>query len=77
MRGLRKNISLNLEQIINIRTGLTSAISIALHPSFESVESNLNGRTKPLELLGAHLKDGFHHEGKVSKKAGTNLAKTQ
>ena len=46
MRGLRKNISLNLEQIINIRTGLTSAISIALHPSFESAVSNLDGRIK-------------------------------
>ncbi|MBQ66239.1 MAG: hypothetical protein CMH07_04850, partial [Marinovum sp.] len=36
----------NLEQVINIKTGPTSAISIALYPSFEEAENNLDGRAK-------------------------------
>ena len=33
----------NLEQVINVRTGPKSAISIALYPLFESAETNLEG----------------------------------
>ena len=32
--GIREEYFPNLEQIINVRTGPTSAISIALYPSF-------------------------------------------
>ena len=42
----------NLEQVINIRTGPTSGISIALYPSFEEAEKNLDGRAKMLEIMG-------------------------
>ena len=34
--GIREEYFPNLEQIINVRTGPTSAFSIALYPSFES-----------------------------------------
>ena len=55
----------NLEQVINIRTGPTSGISIALYPSFEEAEKNLDGRAKMLELMGPYIKDQFFHEGEV------------
>ena len=74
--GIREEYFPNLEQIINVRTGPTSAISIALYPSFESAETNLEGRAKMLELLEPHLKDVFYHEGEVSKNFTINLSKT-
>ena len=57
----------NLEQVINIKTGPTSAISIALYPSFEEAESNLDGRAKMVELMAPYVKDIFFHEGEVTK----------
>ena len=56
----------NLEQVINVKTGPTSAISIALYPSFESAETNLEGRSKMMELLVPYIKDSFYHEGEVT-----------
>ena len=56
----------NLEQVINVKTGPTSAISIALYPSFESAETNLEGQSKMKELLGPYIKDSFYHEGEVT-----------
>ena len=53
----------NLEQVINIETGPTSGISIALYPSFESAETNLEGRSKMIKLMEPYLKDSFYHEG--------------
>ena len=55
----------NLEQVINIKTGPTSGISIALYPSFESAETNLEGRSKMIKLMEPYLKDSFYHEGEV------------
>ena len=57
----------NLEQVINIKTGPTSAISIALYPSFEEAEKNLDGRAKMMELIGPFVKDSFYHEGEVTR----------
>ena len=57
----------NLEQVINIKTGPTSAISIALYPSFEEAESNLDGRAKMVELMAPYVKDSFFHEEEVTK----------
>ena len=56
----------NLEQVINVKTGPTSAISIALYPSFESAETNLEGRAKMMDMLGPYIKDSFYHEGEVT-----------
>ena len=55
----------NLEQVINIKTGPTSGISIALYPSFENAETNLKGRSKMIKLMEPYLKDSFCHEGEV------------
>ena len=57
----------NLEQVINIKTGPTSSISIALYPSFEEAEKNLGDRTKMVELMAPYVKDSFFHEGEVTK----------
>ena len=59
---------LNLEQVINIKTGPTSGISIALYPSFESAETNLEGRSKMIKLMEPYLKDSAYHEGEVIEK---------
>ena len=67
----------NLEQVINIKTGPTSGISIALYPSFESAETNLEGRAKMMKLLGPYLKDSFYHEGEVTLHNTSNPSKTQ
>ena len=67
----------NLEQVINIKTGPTSGISIALYPSFESAETNLEGRAKMMKLLGPYLKDSFYHEGEVTLHINSNPSKTQ
>ena len=67
----------NLEQVINIKTGPTSGISIALYPSFESAETNLEGRAKMMELLGPYLKDSFYHEGEVTLHITSNPPTTQ
>ena len=56
---------LNLKQVINIKSGPTSGISIALYPSFESAETNLKGRSKMIKLMEPYLKDSFYHEGEV------------
>ena len=57
----------NLEQVINIKTGPTSGISIALYPSFEEAEKNLVGRAKMVELMAPYVEDSFFHEGEVTK----------
>ena len=59
---VRDQLFPNLLQVINIQTGPTSGISIALYPSFEEAEKNLTGRQKMLELV----KDSFYHEGEVT-----------
>ena len=56
-----------LEQVINIKTGPTSAISIAIYPSFEEAEKNLEGRAKMMDLLAPFTKDSFYHEGEVTR----------
>ena len=40
-----------LEQVINIKTGPTSSISIAIYPSFEEAEENLEGRAEMVKLM--------------------------
>ena len=57
----------NLEQVINIKTGPTSAISLALYPSFEEAEKNLGDRTKMVELMTPYVKDSFVHGGEITK----------
>ena len=57
----------NLEQVINIKTGPTSAISIALYASFEEAEKNLGERAKMVELMAPYVRDSFFHEGEVTK----------
>ena len=55
----------NLEQVIDIKTGPTSGISIALYPSFEEAASNLEGREKMIKMIDPYIKDTFYHEGEV------------
>ena len=73
--SVREEYYPNLEQVINVRTGPKSAISIALYPSFESAETNLKGRNKLLKMMEPHLKDTFYHEGEVSLNLTSNLPK--
>ena len=51
---------------MNIRTGPTSIMSVAIYPSYESAASNLEAREKFQEEIDASLKDSFFHEGEVT-----------
>ena len=55
-----------LELVMNIRTGPTSLMSVAVYPSKESADSNLTARGKFQEKLDSSLKDSFFHEGDVT-----------
>ncbi len=55
-----------LELVMNIRTGPTSLMSVAVYPSKESADSNLTAREKFQEKLDSSLKDSFFHEGEVT-----------
>ena len=48
-----------LELVMNIRTGPTSLMSVAVYPSKESADSNLTAREKFQEKLDSSLKDSF------------------
>ena len=56
----------SLELVINIRTGPTSLMSVALYPDYESAASNLPSREKFQKQVEATLKDSFFHEGDVT-----------
>jgi len=64
---VRDQLFPNLLQVINIKTGPTSGISIALYPSFEEAEKNLTGIQKMLDLMEPYVKDSFYHEGEVTQ----------
>ena len=64
--SVRAELFPTAEQVINIKTGPTSLISIAIYPSFEDAAGNLEGREKMMEQLSPMLKDGFFHEGEVT-----------
>ena len=55
-----------LELVVNIRTGPTSVMSVAIYPSYEPAASNLEARKKFQEDIEASLKDSFFHEGEVT-----------
>ena len=55
-----------LELVVNIKTGPTSVVSIALYPDSQSVASNLTDREKFQKALGATLTDSSMQEGEVS-----------
>ena len=53
------------KEVINIQSGPTSLISIAVYPSFEDAAGNLEGRKKMMKYLDPFLKDGFFQEGEI------------
>ena len=55
-----------LELVVNVRTGPTSLMSLAIYPNDESASSNLEARSKFQKEIEKTLTDSFFHEGKVS-----------
>ena len=55
-----------LELVVNIKTGPTSVVSIALYPDSQSAASNLTAREKFQEALGPTLTNSSMQEGEVS-----------
>lgn len=55
-----------LELVVNVRTGPTSLMSVAIYPSHESAASNLEARARFQKEMEANMKDSFFHEGDVS-----------
>ena len=56
---IREEAFPTLELVVNIRTGPTSVMSVAIYPSYESAASNLNARKKFQEEIEASLIDSF------------------
>jgi len=52
--------------VVNIKTGPTSFVSIALYPKRKSAESNLPAREKFQKTLNETLTDSSMQEGEVS-----------
>ena len=63
---IRDETSSTLELVVNIKTGPTSIVSIALYPNRKSAESNLPAREKFQKTLGEKLTDSSMQEGEVS-----------
>ena len=55
-----------LELVINIKTGPTSVVSIALYPNAKAAASNLTAREGFQKTLGETLTDSSMQEGEVS-----------
>jgi len=65
-KKVHKELFPSLELLVNIKTGPTSILSIALYPDYESAASNLPEREKFKVQLGAALKDSSFQEGDVT-----------
>ena len=63
---IREEAFPSAELIVNLRTGPTSAMSLAVYPSFESAAGNLEARQKWHESLKSTLKETFYYEGEVT-----------
>ena len=64
--SVRAELFPTAEQAINIKTGPTSLISIAIYSSFQDAAGNLEGRNKMMEHLDPVLKEVFSHEGEIT-----------
>ena len=65
-KAIREDFFRTLELALNIRTGPTSLMSIAVYPSYEAAEANLPERQKMHDQVEATLKDTFYYEGDIS-----------
>ena len=65
-KAIREDFFPTLELVLNIRTGPTSLMSIAVYPSYEAAEANLPERQKMHDQVEATLKDTFYYEGDIS-----------
>ena len=65
-KAIRADFFPTLELVLNIRTGPTSLMSIAVYPSYEAVQANLLERQKMHDHVHATLKDTFYYEGDIS-----------
>ena len=65
-KAIREDFFPTLELVLNIHTGPTSLMSIAVYPSYEAAEANLPERQKMHDQVEATLKDTFYYEGDIS-----------
>ena len=64
--AVREDFFPTLELVLNVRTGPTSLMSIAVYPSYQAAEANLPQRQKFHEHIQATIKDTFYYEGDIS-----------
>jgi len=65
-KTVREDFFPTLELVLNIRTGPTSLMSVAVYPSYEAAEANLTARQKFHDHVQATIKDTFYYEGDIS-----------
>ena len=56
----------NAELIVNVQTGPKSIMSLAIYPSCEEAEKNLEGRKKFQKAIERTLIDSFYYEGDLT-----------
>ena len=56
----------NAQVVINVKTGPTSVMSLAIYESYEEAEKNLVGRQKWQDAVAITVKDTFYYEGDLN-----------
>ncbi len=59
---VQKDYFPNAELVVNVKTGEKSLLSLAIYPSYEEAEKNLEGREKFQKSIEATLVESFYYE---------------
>ena len=73
---VQKDYFPNAELVVNVQTGEKSLLSLAIYPSYEEAEKNLEGREKFQKSIEATLVESFYYEGDLTyfyKNPSTNI----
>ena len=74
--SVQKDYFPNAELVVNVQTGEKSLLSLAIYPSYEEAEKNLEGREKFQKSIEATLVESFYYEGDLTyfyKNPSTNI----
>ena len=63
---VQKDYFPNAELVVNVQTGEKSLLSLAIYPSYEEAEMNLEGREKFQKSIEATLVESFYYEGDLT-----------
>ncbi len=64
--SIQKDYFPNAELVANVQTGPKSIMSLAIYPSYEEAEKNLEGRQRFQKAIEGALVDSFYYEGDLT-----------